>query len=319
MLLLRFAAATHNEAFPRMAGAGTTISVVIPCYNAEEYLRETLGSVVSQTHAPVEVLVVNDGSTDDSAEIAGSYGPPVRVIHQDNRGESVARNRGIDEARGEWVAFIDADDIWKPRKLELQCAAIEDDVVCVHTNVFKFGTRSGGRDLSSIPRENRYELGTVAACSTLFISSLLVRRTASPRFPEWTQYTEDLIYQLELVQQGRVRLVPEPLTGYRHHAANQTYSDVAIEVKKHQVLERWLAEKASTLGPAQVAELRGAFVRKLLTAARKAKRDRHWEAFDAIREYVRTTVDHPEAAGFVKQRVYPRWIYRIKDSVAHRC
>src|SRR4051812_13046945 len=102
--------------------AKPTISVVIPCYNGALYLRETLESALAQNYAPLEILVVDDGSEDDSAAIAESCGAPVRVIRQPNQGESVARNRGIDEARGDWVAFLDADDLWEPEKLERQVA-----------------------------------------------------------------------------------------------------------------------------------------------------------------------------------------------------
>ena len=94
-----------------------SVTVIIPCYNGAAYLREAIDSALDQTHPPLEVIVIDDGSTDDSAAIAESYGPPVCVIRQENQGESVARNRGIDEAKGDWVAFLDADDLWKPTKL----------------------------------------------------------------------------------------------------------------------------------------------------------------------------------------------------------
>src|SRR3972149_3633636 len=97
-----------------------SVSVVIPCYNGAVYLHETIESALAQTHSPLEVLVIDDGSTDDSAAIADSFGSPVRVIRQTNQGESVARNRGIDEARGDWIAFLDSDDVWNPTKLERQ-------------------------------------------------------------------------------------------------------------------------------------------------------------------------------------------------------
>jgi len=118
----------------------TTVSVVIPCYNAAPFLRETLESVLAQTHPPLEVVVVDDGSTDDSSRIAESFGPPVRVIRQQNQGESVARNRGIAAARGEWVALLDADDVWEPRKLEMQITALSDahNVVCCYTDSYNF-------------------------------------------------------------------------------------------------------------------------------------------------------------------------------------
>ena len=99
-----------------------SISVVIPCYNGAAFLAETLGSIAGQTYPPLEVIVIDDGSMDDSAAIAGRFGPLVRVVRQANQGESVARNRGIDEAKGDWIALLDADDVWEPAKLERQMA-----------------------------------------------------------------------------------------------------------------------------------------------------------------------------------------------------
>lgn len=94
------------------------ISIVTPCYNGARYLRATIDCVLSQTFPVCELLVVDDGSTDDSAQIAESYGPPVRVIRQMNQGESVARNRGIDEARGDYLLFLDADDLLDSEALQ---------------------------------------------------------------------------------------------------------------------------------------------------------------------------------------------------------
>ena len=134
------------------------VSTVIPCFNAAPFLRQTINSVRSQSHIPCEVLVIDDGSTDESAAIARSYGPPVRVITQANRGESAARNRGICEATGDWIAFLDADDLWLPRKLEEQLAVVGPGVACVHTNYRTFGTHCHTRDLAAIPPRRRYSL-----------------------------------------------------------------------------------------------------------------------------------------------------------------
>lgn len=93
-------------------------SVVIPAYNAERTLARAVESVLNQTRLPLEVIVVDDGSTDNTPEVAGGFRHPVRCIRQDNSGASAARNRGIQAASGEWVAFLDADDWWKPNRLE---------------------------------------------------------------------------------------------------------------------------------------------------------------------------------------------------------
>ena len=98
------------------------ISVVIPAYNAMKYLPETLDSVLQQTYKDFEVIIVNDGSSDAIEDWFGSsvHDPRVRLFSQDNQGLSGARNSGIELARGEFIAFLDADDLWHPIKLEKQ-------------------------------------------------------------------------------------------------------------------------------------------------------------------------------------------------------
>ncbi len=101
------------------------VSIIIPCYNASRWLPETLESALAQTWPQLEIIVVNDGSTDDSLDIARRYEPrEVRVIDQPNRGASAARNRGLREARGEFIQFLDADDLLSPGKIAAQVALL---------------------------------------------------------------------------------------------------------------------------------------------------------------------------------------------------
>ena len=97
-----------------------SVSAVIPAYNAEKYIGRAIDSVLAQSHSPDEVIVVDDGSTDGTGEVVKGYGSSVRYIRQENAGASVARNAGIEAARGEWIAFLDADDYWLKDKLKLQ-------------------------------------------------------------------------------------------------------------------------------------------------------------------------------------------------------
>ena len=99
--------------------ANPLISVVVPVRDMEQYLGDALRSVFAQSYRPLEVIVVNDGSTDGSAEVARAF-PEVILLEQENCGVAAARNRGIDGSHGELIAFLDADDIWEPEKLSLQ-------------------------------------------------------------------------------------------------------------------------------------------------------------------------------------------------------
>ena len=101
-----------------------SVTVITPCYNGARFLAQTLESALAQSRGPLEILLVDDGSTDDSAAIAESFGPPVRVIRQANQGESVARNRALSEARGSHVLFLDADDLLEPNSLERLAAGV---------------------------------------------------------------------------------------------------------------------------------------------------------------------------------------------------
>jgi glycosyltransferase involved in cell wall biosynthesis len=100
------------------------VSVIIPTYNHAESLPQTVGSILQQTHPPLEVIIVDDGSKDHTESVCAAMPEPVRYIRQENAGVSAARNRGIAEARGEWVALADSDDLWDPGKLEVQLAAL---------------------------------------------------------------------------------------------------------------------------------------------------------------------------------------------------
>src|SRR3954464_12045254 len=102
------------------AEGGLAVSVVIPAYNAQEFLGRAILSALVQTVPPHEIIVVDDGSTDGTREIAESFGPPVRLICQHQDGASAARNRAIRAATAPLIAFLDADDEWLPKKLEQQ-------------------------------------------------------------------------------------------------------------------------------------------------------------------------------------------------------
>ena len=103
------------------------VSVIIPNYNYAHYLPETLDSVLGQGYPNIEIIVVDDGSQDDSENVIRSYGERVRLIKQKNQGVSAARNRGVQESSGELIAFLDADDVWLPNKLERQVQRILED------------------------------------------------------------------------------------------------------------------------------------------------------------------------------------------------
>lgn len=105
-----------------MTGRESLVSAIVPVWNGERTLAMALTSIVAQDYAPIEIVVVDDGSTDATAAVARGFGAPVRYAYQDNAGPAAARNAGLRLARGGLVAFLDADDLWTPHKLSRQAA-----------------------------------------------------------------------------------------------------------------------------------------------------------------------------------------------------
>lgn len=208
------------------------ISVLICCYNGERFLRETLDSVLAQSLPPLEVIVVDDGSTDTSAEIARSYGEPVRVISQTNRGLPASRNVAIQAARGRYLIFIDADDLIHPTSLERLHAAIEsrDDVVAIMGFV-PFGQAAG-----PAPAEQLYDFedffpailyGNFGPQHNRLVSKELALRAGC--FDPTMFYFEDWLFWCRVALCG-ARLAPVSFVGayYRRHDA--TMSDTAPSI-----------------------------------------------------------------------------------------
>jgi len=105
-------------------GKSRGVSLIIPCYNGAAFIGEAIDSALGQSIRPDEIIVVDDGSTDSTAEVIASFGSAVAYIYQDNQGEPAARNRGLAEAKAEYIAFLDADDVWPARSLEVRAKAL---------------------------------------------------------------------------------------------------------------------------------------------------------------------------------------------------
>jgi glycosyltransferase involved in cell wall biosynthesis len=158
-----------------MTSVAATVSVIVPVFNGERYLEEALRSAVDQSLPPFEVIVVDDGSTDASLEIAERIGDPVRCLRQENAGVAAARNRGLSAATGEFIAFLDHDDLWPSEKLEVQVAALEanPEVDVVSGRMRVIGGTLPGREWSG--------KGSREALAGAHLTATLMRRSVFER------------------------------------------------------------------------------------------------------------------------------------------
>jgi glycosyltransferase involved in cell wall biosynthesis len=199
------------------------VSVVIPAYNAERWLAEAVGSVLAQTYAPLEVVIVNDGSTDGTSALAHGIGDDrIRIVDKANGGVSSARNRGIREARGTYIAFLDADDAMLPRNLELKIGTLDrlgvdwvySDMWQCDAGLHRIGEpeRASDTDLINI-------ILTASGIAVPGVSSNIVvhRRCldAGIHFDEDLSNEADQDIILGLAHAHRYARVPEPLAMYR--------------------------------------------------------------------------------------------------------
>lgn len=161
----------------------SSVSVIIPCYNAALWIRETLNSVQAQRLSAMEVIVVDDGSTDRSAEIVAEEFPSVSLVRTTNGGPSRARNIGWKRARGAWIQFLDSDDLLHPEKLEIQFAAallVPPSVGVIYSTWQRFGLVNGKWQLIGSPETPEINVAPVLDLLTsdnfAQVGSLLIRR-----------------------------------------------------------------------------------------------------------------------------------------------
>lgn len=230
------------------------VSVIVPAWNAEATLDETLRSVARQTYAELEIIIVDDGSTDATGAIAADFcarEPRARLIAQDNAGVAAARNRAIAEAGGQWIAPIDADDLWHPTKIEKQVAEALSSkeepgfVYCWHRLIDESGKVIGtgpewtirGRAFHRLSYVNFVQNG-----SALLLSAAAVRESGGyePALrARGAEGCEDVLLQLRIARQSAVSVVPEYLVGYRRHPARMS-GDFDKIVRSWRLVHEWV-------------------------------------------------------------------------------
>lgn len=228
-----------------MAEARPTVSACIAVYNGADYIERAIRSVMAQSIPPDEIVVVDDGSTDGSADVARQF-PNVRVVVQPNAGIGAARKRLIEEAKGEWIAFCDHDDWWDPNRLEEELRHTSDpDTVLIYCGVWHF--EDGGAD-SEYPLNTPSEAPSIDHVvpnpEDIWSSATLIRRSAvlqAGNFNPSFRTGEDMLMWFQLAGIGRIVQVPKRMVHMMRRenstsAANRRQFEYSVALYEKQVL-----------------------------------------------------------------------------------
>ena len=244
-----------------------TVSIIIPAYNVAPFIGETLASVSVQTFTDYEVIVVNDGSpdTEDFERALGPYVDRISYIKQENRGASAARNTGLRAARGELIAFLDADDLWSPTYLEEQLKFIREygcDLACADAMIFGVSADAGRSYMDSLmeaaPSEGRVTfLELVSADRSLITSGVVVRRDLIMEvglFNESLRNAQDFDLWLRLARHGaRLAYQRKVLLSYRSRPNSLTGDAINSHQRELRVYDK--IEQSYEFTPAERLEV----------------------------------------------------------------
>ncbi len=268
------------------------VSVVTASYNMGGYIAETLDSLLGQDYPHVESIVIDDGSTDDTAQVLERYAgdPRVRVVRQANAGQTVAKNHGIREARGEFIAFCDADDVWEPHKLSRQIPRFRegDDIAVVYSLISCMD--GGGRPTPCFKMEHFEGRVTAPLLIDNFIPfpSVVVRASVLREmggFDESLSMSIDYDLWLRISVKYRFALVPEKLARYRLWAGQMSHKTGERLDNFMRLLDRFLRENP---GAATRREIDRAYAHVHVTRgywhAREGRRAEAWKDYrEALR------------------------------------
>ncbi|MGK7951999.1 MAG: glycosyltransferase [Xenococcaceae cyanobacterium] len=224
------------------------VSVIIPAYNGDRYISEAIDSVLAQTYTHYEIIVVDDGSTDNTSQVVKAYGDRVRYIYRENQGVASARNLGIEKAEGEYIAFLDADDFFLPEKLAKQITCFEaDSALGMAISGWRLVDAGGNKISDAMPWKYARELNLATAVlhKPARPSATVVRRSWCKKidgFDTSLASAEDLDFLLRLILAGcKATWLPEILTCYRQHSGSLMSGGKALLKNTEIVMEEFFA------------------------------------------------------------------------------
>jgi glycosyltransferase involved in cell wall biosynthesis len=245
------------------------VSVIIPAYNAQDWIEETIESVLTQVYQNIEIIVINDGSTDNTDKIVKSYGQKVRYYFKENGGQSSARNHGIKNANGKYIAFLDSDDLWEKDKLCLQVELLEkNEFKWAYTDGVAFDSSSGDILFSFNQNSTLYDGDIlIKLFQSCFIPmpSVIVNKEV---FFEIGYFNEDRYFRnredwemwIRIAAVYPIALIPKLLVKYRVHQNSVTRSESSIERMNGNIL---VVKAAALREPTRLGPLKNALLSKI--------------------------------------------------------
>ena len=229
------------------------VSVIIPAYNGDRYIEEAIDSILNQTYTDYEIIVVDDGSTDNTPQIVKRYGDKINYFSQSNQGVAASRNLGLAEARGKYIAFLDQDDIFLPHKLASQVALLEqDDSLGIVNSGWQIVDRQGKFKSAVEPWHQIPNLTTanLIIWKPVFLGAMLFRRSwleQIEKFDLSLEQTPDVDLVIRLAGIGCVAdWVKETTVKYRQHEDNASKNTLLQARELDRILERFF-NRANTL------------------------------------------------------------------------
>lgn len=219
------------------------VSVIIPVYNAEKYLTSCIESILEQTYHNYEVIIINDGSTDNSADIINFYKkkyPSIfKIKHRENKGIVATLNELLDMVTGEYIARMDADDIAAPERLRMQVELMdsERDIVCCGTYIYIFKSDININRLIRLPKENKacktwLLLGSCFAHPTVMMRANIIKEN-NLYYSSNFEYAEDYEFWSRISSYGKLCNINKPLLYYRSHQNQISTTKINIQKRMH--------------------------------------------------------------------------------------
>ncbi len=256
------------------------ISIIMPVWNGEKFLAAAVDSVLAQTFRDFELLVIDDGSTDQTSEILQSYTDPrLRVVRLDHAGIVVALNQGMALARADWVARLDADDVSEPRRLELQWQAVSrhPQAVLCHTAATFFGEAGITPGAARLPRSRSFTALRLCYQCPIIHSSVLFKKAAALEaggyLPE-ERHAEDFSLWGRMLEQGEFIGLPEKLVRFRLHVQSVSRQNLEIQQSLARKIGTQHCQKFMKLNAAEAAR-----ANTLLLTPTQARSWRDWGWF----------------------------------------